>query len=63
MKKLLSLLLALAMVLSAVPALAEALPVEDDAALPQIGDVVNGFEALEIRPFPMIGADVVLFEH
>ena len=63
MKKLLSLLLALILVLSTVPALAEAAPVEDDAQLPRVGDVICGFEVLEIRPFPLVGAELVLFEH
>ncbi len=31
--------------------------------LPQIGDVVNGFEVKEIRDFSLVGADLVLFEH
>ena len=35
----------------------------DLSALPQVGDVVYGFEAKEIRPFPAIGAQMVLFEH
>ena len=46
------------MAISAFPTLAE-----DEAALPQIGDVIYGFEAKEIREFPLIGAQVVLFEH
>lgn len=58
MKRLFSLFLALIMALSAFPALAE-----DEAALPQVGDVIYGFEAKEIREFPLIGADLVLFEH
>ena len=33
------------------------------SGLPQVGDVVYGFEAKEIREFPAIGAQVVLFEH
>ena len=32
-------------------------------ALPEIGEVIYGFEALEIREFPMINASVVRFEH
>ncbi len=36
---------------------------EEKGALPKVGDVVNGFEAKEIRPFPAIGAQMVLFEH
>ena len=31
--------------------------------LPAVGDVVSGFEVKEIRPFPAIGAQIVLFEH
>ena len=61
MKKMLSLFLALIMAFSAVSALAEALPKDD--ALPQTGDVIYGFEAKEIREFPLIGAQIVLFEH
>lgn len=62
MRKLLSLLLALLMTLSCAPGLAEALP-EGDGALPRVGDVVEGFEVKEIRPFALVGADLVLFEH
>ena len=65
MKKLLSLFLALAMMLCAVPSLGEALPVEDEPAdaIPAVGDVVEGFEVKEIREFGLIGAQLVLFEH
>ena len=64
MKKLLSLALALMMLLSVVPSLAETMPDEEPANdLPQVGDVVCGFEVVEIREFPLIGADCVLFEH
>lgn len=63
MKKWMALLLTLVMLLSAASALAEALPEESSAALPQVGDVVYGFEALEIRDFPLIGGNLVLFEH
>ena len=38
-------------------------PAEEAAALPEIGDVIYGFEAKEIRPFSAIGAQVVYFEH
>ena len=62
MKKALSFLLALALMLSCVSGLAEALPNQNDG-LPKIGDVVNGFEVKEIRDFPLVGADLVLFEH
>ena len=64
MKKLVSLYLALCLLLSVAPALAEALPeLEDAAALPRVGDVVHGFEAQEIRDFSLVGATAVLFEH
>ena len=33
------------------------------AALPQVGDVISGFEVKEIRDYPLIGASLVLFEH
>ena len=63
MKKLLSLFLALAMLLSAVSALGDALPADADSGIPAVGDVVEGFEVKEIREFGLIGADLVLFEH
>ena len=65
MKKLLSLLLALALFVSVLPAIAEPAPADADeaAGLPAVGDVVEGFEVKEIRPFEMVGADLVLFEH
>ena len=64
MKKIISLLLALLMALSAVSALAEAAPADEGpVGLPAIGDVVYGFEAKDIREFPLIGAQLVLFEH
>ena len=65
MKKLLSLLLTLALFVSVLPAIAEPAPADTDEAvgLPAVGDVVEGFEVKEIRPFEMVGADLVLFEH
>ena len=65
MKKLLSLLFALALFVSVLPAIAEPAPADTDEAvgLPAVGDVVEGFEVKEIRPFEMIGATLVLFEH
>ena len=44
---------------------AEAEPAETlvPAGLPQVGDVVYGFEAKEIREFALIGSQAVLFEH
>ena len=59
MKRLLSALLALCLLMALTPAsLAETAP-----AAPRVGDVVHGFEAMEIREFPAIGAQVTLFEH
>ena len=68
MKKLLAMLLSLCLLAGFVPAaMAEAAPeiepAEEAAALPQIGDVIYGFEAIDMREFPLIGAQVVLFEH
>ena len=66
MKKGLCMLLALTMLsvimsASAEPALADIDP--ENVTIPSLGDVVEGFEAKEIRRFDMIGADLVLFEH
>ena len=65
MKRILSLFLVLTLVLSALPALAEPAPADaaEAAGLPSVGDVVEGFEVKEIRPFDMIGATLVSFEH
>ena len=65
MKRILSLFLALTLVLSALPALAEPAPADtaEAAGLPAVGDVVEGFEVMELRPFDMIGATLVSFEH
>ena len=70
-KRLLALMLALVMLLGLVPAaLAEAaidepapaLPGEA-AALPGVGDVVNGFEVVELRDFSLLDATIVRDEH
>ena len=53
MRKLFAMLLALALGLSAAGAPAEE---SAEAPLPQTGEVVEGFEVKEIRPFDMIGA-------
>lgn len=58
MKKATILLLTLSLLLSLAPAAMAA-----DAALPKVGDTVHGFTVKEIREFPLIGADLVLFEH
>ena len=67
MKRLLVMLLALCVMLAAAPVRAETAAqltdAADAAALPRVGDVVNGFEALEIRDFPLVGAQIVRFEH
>ena len=63
MKKLLSVVLALLLALSCVGGAAKAVHAESDPSLPKVGDVVHGFEVKEIRPFQMIGAELVLFEH
>ena len=65
MKRILSLFLVLALAVSTLPALAEPAPADaaEAAGLPAVGDVVEGFEAKEIRPFDMIGATMVSFEH
>ena len=63
MKKLLSVALALLLALSCVGGAAKAVHAESDPSLPKVGDVVHGFEVKEIRPFQMIGAELVLFEH
>ena len=61
MRKWLIALIALALALMPLTALAEA--AEPAAALPEVGDVVYGFEAIELRDFPLIGATIVRFEH
>ena len=60
MKRILSLLLAAVMLLSLGSfALAE----EPEAVLPEVDEVIEGFVVRELRPFPLVGATVVLFEH
>lgn len=69
MKKLLALMMALLLMLSAAalseaaPAPAEASEDEMPGALPQPGDVIHGFEVVEIRDYPLINAEIVRFEH
>ena len=59
MKRFLAMLLSLCVLLTALPmALAE-----DAAAMPKVGDVVYGFEVMEIREFPLIDAQIARFEH
>ena len=60
MKRVLAVLLVLAMVCGVVPfAFAE----NETAALPAVGETVEGFTAKETRDFPLMGAEIVLFEH
>ena len=59
MKKLLAMLLALGLMMTGVVVSAE----PEEAALPAVGEVVHGFEVKEIRDFPLIDAQAVLFEH
>lgn len=49
--------------LSAVPETETETEVLEISGFPQVGDVINGFEAVEIRPYESIEAQVVLFEH
>ena len=65
MKRILSLFLVLALVVSTLPALAEPAPsgAAEAAGLPAVGDVVEGFEVKELRPFDLVGATLVSFEH
>ena len=63
MKKILAAILCLAMMLSlGVSAGATDLQ-EAETDLPAVGDTVEGFTVREVRPFPAMGADLVLFEH
>lgn len=61
MKKLLALILSLVLAAGMLPALAET--AAESVPLPAVGDVVDGFEVKEIRPFAVFGAQLVLFEH
>ena len=65
MKRILSLFLVLALAVSTLPALAEPAPsgAAEAAGLPAVGDVVEGFEVKELRPFDLVGATLVSFEH
>ena len=59
MKKFLAVLLVLAMVCGVLPCAFA----EEAAALPAVGDTVEGFTVQEIRDFPLLGAEAILFEH
>ena len=61
MKKAIALLIALALTLGLLPAaLAEA---ESAPALPQVGEVIHGFEVVELRDYPLMDATIVRFTH
>ena len=61
MKRFLSLLLTLSLLLS----LAAFAFAEDESApaLPSVGETVEGFTVKEVRDFPLLGAELILFEH
>lgn len=63
MKRMLSLLLGMLLVLAVLPVHAEDAAPADDSALPQVGEVIHGFEVVEITEFPLINADVVYYVH
>ena len=60
MKKILALFLMLTLLVNLVPGLAES---AEPLPVPAVGDVTEGFEVKEIREFPMLGAQVVFYEH
>ena len=62
MKKFLSLLLILSLLLGSVSALGESSD-SPAAGIPAAGDIVEGFETKEIREFGVFGAQLVFFEH
>ena len=59
MKKILAVVLVLALVCGVIPGGFA----EEAVALPAVGDTVEGFTVQEIRDFPLLGAEAVLFEH
>ena len=64
MKKLLSLILVLSMLLSAAAFVPHGTAYAEDApVLPALGDTVEGFVVKDLRDFPLVGAKIVLFEH
>ena len=58
MKRTLSLLLVFAIVLSF-----SGFAVAENPALPACGETIEGFTVKETRDFPLLGAEIVLFEH
>lgn len=60
MKRIIALLLSLSLLLACLPA---ALSESAAAPLPEVGDVVHGFEVTELRDYPLLDAVIVRFEH
>ena len=58
MKRILSLLLVLALIFSF-----SGFAFAEDSSLPAPGETVEGFTVKEVRDFPLLGAQIVLFEH
>ena len=63
MKKLISLLLAFAMVFSMAGCTSGSPQENTQAGLPAAGDTVEGFAVKDVRDFPLVGAKLILFEH
>ena len=60
MKRTILILLIAVLLLATWPA---ALAEDTGAALPQVGDVVHGFEVVELRDYPLMDAVIVRFRH
>ena len=65
MKRLFALLLSLCLLMGLIASALAEPAVADVAApaLPRLGDVVHGFEAVELRDYPLLDAVIVRFEH
>ncbi len=69
MKRLIAMLIALCLLAGAMPAalaelaIAEPAPELTGAEMPVVGDVIQGFEAVETRDYPLMDATVVRFVH
>lgn len=59
MKRLIAVLLICCVLCSAVPAVSA----QAEKALPDVGDTVCGFTVTDKRDFPLIGAEILVFEH
>lgn len=60
MKRLFTIMLSVMLVLTSLTGLAED---TTTSGLPQVGEIVNGFEVVEVTTFPLINADAVYFIH